>query len=258
MNVALTKSYGLVLWHFIEKYGLPYASKNPETGEFVRQFTFDNMFIRAAQLQGGWIVVAALLFSALFGYLVGSLNFALILSKLVYKDDVRLHGSGNAGATNMLRTYGTKAGVLTLILDGVKGAISVLAGMILMGEGGAYLAGLFCILGHIFPIYYKFRGGKGVVVAAVTILTLEPTVFVFLLALFILIVAWSKYISLGSVICAFFFPLLQNAFSQSNGFLSITVSVLIAVIIIVMHRSNIKRLMNRTENKIKFGKKKEN
>ena len=150
----------------------------------------------------------------------------------------------------MVRTYGRKWGIITFICDGLKAAVSVLLSMFLMGEGGAYIAALFAILGHIFPIYYKFRGGKGVAVAAISILCLNPLVFAILVVIFVAIVYTSRYISLGSIICAFFYPMLLNAFNSDKGFIATVISVLVAVIVIVMHRSNIKRLMNRTENKI--------
>ena len=255
----MIKYYGYILCKFIEKYNISHVIKDSATGEYIKDVSFENMmYIVAKNFDNGWLVPVALIFCALFGYLLGSINFAVIISKLFYHDDVRLHGSGNAGATNMLRTYGNKAGIFTFVLDGVKGAVAVLVSMFLMGEGGAYIAGLFCILGHIFPVYYKFRGGKGVVVSAVTILALNPVVFLILVVIFVLIVAASKYISLGSVICAFFYPLLLNSLSQTRGGLgpfAATISVLIAVIVIVMHRTNIKRLMNRTESKISFKKK---
>ena len=122
------------------------------------------------------------------------------------------------------------------------------------------IAALFAILGHIFPVYYKFKGGKGVVVAAISILCLNPLVFLILVLIFVAIVATSKYISLGSIICAFFYPMILNAFNRGAsgfGFISTTISVMLAVIVIFMHRSNIKRLMNRTENKIGQKAKKE-
>ena len=252
----MIKYYGFVLSKLIEKYHINNQVVAPDGTEYRR--VFDAVFIDALKTELGYTALLALLFCAVFAYLIGSLNFAVIISKLFFKDDVRLHGSGNAGATNMLRTYGNAAGIATFVCDALKGAVSVLLSMLILGEGGAYVGGLFCILGHIFPVFYKFRGGKGVVVSAVTILCLEPLAFLFLLVLFVLIVGMSKYISLGSVICAFFFPLIQNAFSQADGFISFistTISVLIAVIVIVMHKENIKRLMNRTENKLSFKKK---
>ena len=253
MNFHLIRNYGCLLLKFIEKNKLPYIIGTPEGDKLA---TFDAVFLQSMKSgNSSWVYPLILVLCAVFGYIIGSLNFAVIISKIFYKDDVRLHGSGNAGATNMLRTYGKKAGIATFVCDALKGAVSVLVSMLLMGQGGAYIAGLFCILGHIFPVFYKFRGGKGVVVAAITVLCLEPLVFLFLVLLFVFIVYWSRFISLGSIICAFFFPLLHNAFSQNKGFLSVTVSVLIAAIVIVMHHSNIKRLMNRTENKLSFSRK---
>ena len=213
-------------------------------------FNYDNRLLALLETENGWIAGLLLLFCGVFAYLLGSLNFGVILSRVFFHDDVRKYGSGNAGATNMVRTYGRKWGIITFICDGLKAAVSVLLSMFLMGEGGAYIAALFAILGHIFPVYYKFRGGKGVAVAAISILCLNPLVFGILVVIFVAIVYTSRYISLGSIICAFFYPMLLNAFSEGKGFISTVISVLLAVIVIVMHRSNIKRLMNRTENKI--------
>lgn len=215
-----------------------------------KAFNYDNRLIAFLETENGIWAVLALLFSAIIGYLLGSLNFAVIISKIFYHDDVRKYGSGNAGATNMVRTYGKGAGVATFICDGLKAAVAVAIATFLMGEGGAYIAALFALLGHIFPVYYKFRGGKGVVVAAISILCLNPIVFLILVLIFLAIVGTSKYISLGSIICAFFYPMILSAFNSSKGFISTTISVLFAVIVIVMHRGNIKRLMARTENKI--------
>lgn len=213
-------------------------------------FNYDKRLLLLLETDKGYIAFISLLLCGVVAYLLGSLNFAVILSKIFFHDDIRKYGSGNAGATNMVRTYGRKWGVITFICDGLKAAVSVLLSMLLMGEGGAYIAALFAILGHIFPVYYKFRGGKGVVVAAISILCLNPMVFAILVLLFLAIVSASKYISLGSIICAFFYPMLLNAFSRDKGFIATVISVLLAVIVIFMHRENIKRLMSRTENKI--------
>lgn len=213
-------------------------------------FNYDNRFLALLETDKGYIALIALLLCGVVAYLLGSLNFAVILSRIFHHDDIRKHGSGNAGATNMVRTYGRKWGIITFICDGLKAAVAVILSQLLMGEGGAYIAALFAILGHIFPIYYKFKGGKGVVVAAISILCLNPLVFFILVLIFIAIVYASKYISLGSIICAFFYPMILNAFNSDKGFIATTISVLLAVIVIVMHKENIKRLMARTENKI--------
>jgi glycerol-3-phosphate acyltransferase PlsY len=114
-------------------------------------------------------------------YLLGSINFAVIISSKKYNDDVREHGSGNAGMTNMMRTYGRRAAVFTLIGDALKAVVSALLGYYAFGLIGAYVAGFFCVLGHLFPVFFKFKGGKGVVTAAFSILMCHPVVFLILL-----------------------------------------------------------------------------
>lgn len=203
---------------------------------------------------------------AVVGYLLGSINFGIILSKIRYKDDVRTHGSGNAGATNMLRTYGKGAAALTYLGDFLKAALSVLVGILIGGEGFGYIAGLACMIGHAFPVYYGFKGGKGVACASAVILCLEPVVFVICLIIFIASVASTKYVSLGSVIALGLFPLLVSTmyktlhFPSAPGevfppFLATVSSIAMAVLVIYLHRQNIKRIMNKTENKISFKKK---
>ncbi len=210
------------------------------------------------------------------GYLLGSINSAIIVSKLLYGDDIRRHGSGNAGLTNMLRTYGKKAAGLTLLGDFLKTAISIFIGALLGGFGyvggwlvisvGAcdlplcYLAGFFAIIGHILPLYYGFKGGKGVLCTAVMALILTPIEFLLLLIVFVLIVAVSKYVSLGSVTVAMLYPVVvYGHFTlrsvQPNGILSL-ITILIAIIIVYCHRENLKRISSGTERKLSIGGKK--
>ena len=146
--------------------------------------------------------VLCYLITALAAYALGSLNFAVIISKVKYHDDIRKYGSGNAGMTNMLRTYGKVDAALTFAGDMLKTMVAIVIGMLLVGTVGSgnYVAGFFAILGHVYPVYYRFKGGKGVVAAATTILMLDPRIFLILVVLFILIVAIWRYISLGSVI----------------------------------------------------------
>ena len=186
-------------------------------------------------------------------YLLGSVNFALVISKAFYKDDIRNHGSGNAGMTNMLRTYGKGAAAGTLLCDLLKAVVAVWFGQFVFGYIGAYIAGLFSVLGHIFPIFFKFKGGKGVATTAAMVLAINPLAFAILFALFILIVATTKYVSLGSVICMFVYPVLTY-YLGGQGFATLF-SFAVAAIVIFMHRSNIKRLMSGTENKISLSKK---
>lgn len=202
-------------------------------------------------------------------YLLGSINSAIIVSKLVYHDDVRKHGSGNPGTTNMLRTFGKRAALLTLIGDMLKTALSIfIAGFIFgfnyfcftsVGDGFCYVAGLFSILGHVFPIYYGFKGGKGVLSTATMALILSPIPFIVLILLFIGLVAWTRYVSLGSVAAAVLYPVALHAtFSiiafPLSGLISLS-SIIIAILIVWCHRANLVRISNRTENKISFGKK---
>ncbi|MBQ1260517.1 MAG: glycerol-3-phosphate 1-O-acyltransferase PlsY [Clostridia bacterium] len=207
------------------------------------------------------------------GYLLGSINSAIIISKLLYRDDIRCHGSGNAGMTNMLRTYGKGAAGLTLFGDVFKTALAIfIAGVVFgfnyvggvsTGIGFCYVAGLFAVLGHIFPIYYGFKGGKGVLVTSAMALILTPLPFLILFAVFGLIVAVSKYVSLGSICVAILYPVVLHGYfaasfsSPMPGLLSLSV-IIIAVLIVWCHRANIERISNRTENKISFGKKKDN
>jgi acyl-phosphate glycerol 3-phosphate acyltransferase len=185
-------------------------------------------------------------------YLLGSLNFGIIISKKLYSDDVRKHGSGNAGMTNMLRTYGKKAAVLTFLGDAIKAVAAAVIGRLVLGEMGAYIAGLMCIVGHAFPLYYKFKGGKGVVTTAVMVLMLNPMIFAILLVVFVVLVASTKYISLGSVMCMMLYPVLLNRIA-GPGFSNI-IAIMIAAFVIFLHRENIKRLSSGTESKISFKK----
>ena len=190
-------------------------------------------------------------------YLLGSINFAVIISSKNYNDDVRTHGSGNAGMTNMLRTYGKKAAALTLLGDAMKGVVAALVGYFMIGIYGAYIAGFFCILGHIFPIFFKFKGGKGVVTTAAIMLMCNPIVFFISLILFVTIVAIWRFISLGSIMCALLYPVILNGvekvlFGGCEAY--IIFPVLIAVIVTLKHKDNIKRLLAGKENKLEFKK----
>ncbi len=188
-------------------------------------------------------------------YLLGSVNFALVISKVFYRDDIRKYGSGNAGMTNMLRTYGKLPAAGTLLCDMLKASVSVWLGMFLFAYIGGYIAGFFCVLGHIFPIFFKFKGGKGVATVAAMVLTLDPVCFLILIVLFIVIVAATKYVSLGSVICCMVYPLVTYKLATWGPGFPVLFSFLVAAVVIFMHRENIGRLRNHTENKISFSKK---
>ena len=163
----------------------------------------------------GAAYVAAFLFGVILciaiPYLLGSLNASIIISKLFYHDDIRKYGSGNAGTTNMLRTYGKAPAAFTLLFDMLKGVLSMVFGILVFGNVAfGSIAGLFAVIGHMFPCFSHFKGGKGVLSTATMALVLTPWVFLILFALFVAIVAMSKYISLGSVSVAVLYPVVVN------------------------------------------------
>ena len=215
------------------------------------------------------IFFLAMVFCIVVPYLLGSISFSIVFSRALHKDDVRQHGSGNAGSTNMLRTYGLKSALLTLVCDILKGVVATLIGLIVMPyyTGFAYISALMCLLGHAFPIFYHFKGGKCVATFAGALLVLNPLVWVLLLLAFVLIVYVSRYVSLGSVICAGTFPILINmipfiTITLENGATAavppagIIAAALMGILIILLHRKNIVRLWEGTESKISFKKKK--
>lgn len=199
------------------------------------------------------VVIPLLIGCAVIAYLLGSINFAIVISKLKYKEDIRQFGSGNGGMTNMMRTYGRSSAALTIIGDMLKAVVAVAIGCLLMGLYGGYVAGLFCIVGHCFPLYYRFRGGKGVATTAMVVLCLSPLTFVVLIAIFVIIVLGYRYISLGSIMCVMLYPLMLPM-TDSHGKQFAIVALLIAILVVFMHRENIKRLLNHTESRFEFKK----
>lgn len=207
-------------------------------------------------------LILCVLLAIAIPYLLGSLNFGIILSKLFFREDIRNYGSGNAGTTNMLRTYGKKAAALTLVCDMLKGALAVLVGALLLNPlagavvDGIAIASLFVFLGHCFPCFYHFKGGKGVATFGMVILITRPLIFVLLLFVFIVIVAGTRFISLGSMISALMFPVLLNRLDTAYpmGWFHLS-AVIIALLVVFMHRANIKRLLAGKESKLSFSKK---
>lgn len=218
-----------------------------------RQFLGEGKDVSAALVFGGAILLCCVL-----PYLLGSLNAAIIVSKYRYRDDIRNHGSGNAGLTNMARVFGKQGALFTLLGDVAKQFISVLIGIVLFGELGAYFAGVFCMFGHIFPIYYRFRGGKGVLTAATMVLLIDWQVFLVAFALFVVTVLITQYVSLGSIIAGFALPGIVYSSAVLRGTIpsipAMAFSIFIGLLLIFMHRSNIRRLFDGTENKFKFKK----
>lgn len=187
-------------------------------------------------------------------YLLGSVNFAVIFSRSVKNEDIRDFGSRNAGATNMMRVYGRGLSILTFIFDALKGALSVFLGLMLFPlDYFAYICAFFCMLGHAFPIFFGFRGGKGVSTIAGAIIVLNPIVAAILCFVFFFTGYISKYVSLASMVATLLFPALNIVipfYSLPPFPLEKTLfSVLMPLLVVFLHRKNIVRLFNGTESK---------
>lgn len=191
--------------------------------------------------------------TCLAAYLLGSINFAIIISKRALNIDIRNYGSGNAGSTNAYRTIGGKLAVLVAVGDLIKGVLAVLLGYWLLGPVGKLVGGVFVVLGHIFPVFYGFKGGKGVATTIALMLVIDWRVFLVCLTVFFATTLITRYISLASILTAVCFPCAMAHFYQYDA-LYIALSSFIGLLIIFMHRSNIVRLMKGTESKFHFSK----
>ncbi len=201
-------------------------------------------------------VILVIVACTLISYLLGSLNFSVMISKNKYGADIRTKGSGNAGATNMMRTYGKKAATLTFGGDMLKTAMAVAVGYFLLGYWGAYLSGLFAVLGHAYPIFFKFKGGKGVVAISTMCLLTEPIVFLIMLVIFLIILFGYKMVSLASIMIALTYPMVLSMAGRTPFGIHILLAAINSLFIIFLHRANIARIYNHTESKISIGKKK--
>lgn len=198
---------------------------------------------------------------AIVAYVIGSINFAVIFSRKFAGFDVREKGSKNAGTTNVLRTVGKKVAALTLLCDILKGVAAILVALLsqVMWDGFditvlKYIAGFMVILGHTFPIFFEFRGGKGVATAIGVLLMLNWKIGLICLVFGILIIAVSKMVSLGSISAAVLFPVLTIFIGENVGLAGIVVSFLIAALVVFNHRANIRRIKEGKENKLSFKK----
>ena len=205
--------------------------------------------------------MATYIIVSIIAYLIGSISFSVIFSKKIGGFDVRTKGSGNAGSTNVLRTVGKKAAVLTLLCDCLKGVVAVLiaviAGNIAKNLDKALLvqlAGIFVVLGHTFPIFFKFKGGKGVATSLGVILIVNWKIGLICLVFALLLMALTRFVSLGSVAAALLFPVL-TIFIHTNYIVSgnyIIFGIILALFVIYNHRTNINRLLEGKENKLSF------
>ena len=202
---------------------------------------------------------------AIIAYLIGSVNFSIIISKKMAGFDVREKGSGNAGTTNMLRSVGKKAAALTLLCDVLKGVVAIgvaiLAGNIIKDLDKALLvqiAAIAVVLGHTFPIFFQFKGGKGVATSLGVLLMVNWKIGLICLVFAVILIALTRMVSLGSVGAAILYPVLvmfiNTNYTVSEGSNYLIFSIILAVIVAFNHRANIKRLLNGTENKISFKK----
>ncbi len=192
------------------------------------------------------VTVLKIAASAIIGYLCGSISSAVIVSRLFKKKDIRGMGSGNAGATNMARIFGWGAGIATFLCDALKTVGSMLLGRLVAGEYGLWASGLACLAGHCFPLYFGFRGGKGITVGAAIGFMLSPWMFLILVAVFAVSVAITRRVSAASLVCAVAFPV-AGFLTGSKEPYQIICCVLVAALVIFMHRSNIVRLIKGTE-----------
>ena len=181
----------------------------------------------------------------LAGYLIGSVNSAILLVWSKFRRDVRSSGSVNAGATNVARVYGMSIGWLTLACDVGKAVIAGLIGWALMGRTGLMTAGLGCLIGHCWPLFFKFRGGKGVAVAAGTLLVLDWRMFLLIVALFLACTLLSGRVSLGSLVGVASFPPLYCLFHGADAPLALGTAM--CLLVIFQHRQNIRRLLKGEE-----------
>ena len=201
----------------------------------------------------------------IIAYLIGSINFSVLISKKMAGFDVREKGSGNAGATNMLRSVGKKAAILTLLGDALKGVVAILFAIIVGAIAKSadksllvQIAGILVVVGHTFPIFFGFKGGKGVATSLGVLLMTNWKIGLICLVFALVLMAVTRMVSLGSIGAAVLFPVLvlfiHTNFTISEGSSYFIYSVILAAIVIFNHRANVQRILNGTENKLSFKK----
>ncbi len=215
--------------------------------------------------------MATYIIMAVIAYLIGSINFSVIFSKKIAGFDVREKGSGNAGTTNMLRSVGKRAALITLLCDILKGVVSISIAIIFgkMGESHGIdkellvqIAGIAVVIGHTFPVFFGFKGGKGVATSLGVLLMSNWKIGLICLVFALLLMALTRMVSLGSCAAAVLFPVLTLFINDSYTVLSnskkgstyFVYSLILALIVLYNHKENIKRISNGTENKLSFKK----
>lgn len=215
------------------------------------------------------MTIVKLFLVAVISYLLGSLNFGVILSRKLKKEDVRDRGSGNAGTTNMMRSYGKVYGFLTIAGDILKVMVAIwiafkivpvyeLKKLLDSLDTNCVIclksfSGLFAVIGHIFPCFFGFKGGKGVATSGGMVIFVNAKIALILLAVFGVNLVVTRYVSLGSILMAVLYPVMMWLFYKD--IVLVLIALVFTLIVVIAHRDNIKRLLNGTENKISFGKK---
>lgn len=187
---------------------------------------------------------------AVLAYLIGSFSSAYILGRVLENKDIRAYGSGNAGATNAVRVFGKKIGAMAFILDVLKGIFAVYVGYKIFGYDGKLIAGFFVVIGHNWPLFFKFKGGKGIATSFGVLLSIHWPTAVLTLMIFIIVAITTKYISLSSILSAFAAPIVILIVKRPFDSKFFLMTLLLAILAILRHRSNIKRLLEGKEYRI--------
>lgn len=203
------------------------------------------------------MLACAIITAALLGYLLGNGNGALIVSKLFYHEDVRTKGSGNAGLTNFFRNYGGLPTLLVIAIDVGKTVLACFAGGLLFrafGHGdlwtlGKMVGGFSCVVGHSLPVFFGFRGGKGVLSSGALSLCMCPWMFLILLAVFVILFSLTHYVSLGSVSCALCYPIVFACFFWSSPAI-LAMALCLMIMVVLLHLPNLRRLFAGNESKV--------
>ncbi len=199
----------------------------------------------------------------IIAYLLGSIPTSVWIGKAYYNLDIRKHGSFNAGATNTFRVLGKKPGIIVLLIDVTKGSLAVLLPYFLVSNSISYdrliliqiLTAIMAVVGHVFPLFANFDGGKGVATSLGVIIGLHPPAAIICFVIFLLIFIISKYVSLGAIVASFLFPILINFVFQVDSFWLRLFSVILGAIVIITHKKNIVRILKGEESKMNLFKK---
>ena len=220
----------------------------------------NSRMLEAAGVSPGWLAVAAV-GVAVVAYFLGCFNGAVVVSRYILRDDIREHGSGNAGLTNFYRTFGGPLTVAVILSDALKAVLAVLFAMFIAGHISPelvtlskYWAGAFCMIGHMFPCTFQFRGGKGILSGGTIALMLDWRLALLVWGGFLILTALTRYVSLGSVFAAAAFPVGTWLFVTHDPII-MAIATFLGVLVLWMHRANIRRLLTGTENKLSFHKK---